>query len=210
MTIVIIGHEANILTLRLLSHRQATLASKITHFILRQLTQRKENAGQLFLVQRVQEVGLIFGDILSPKQLITSIDAAHTSVMPRGQEVRPPSQRPFEEQAEADSAIAANAWVGRTTNAILGDEVIHHMVFESRLDVNEMKRDMELVCNTPSTGNRIRRTATIRGRVPPRFLGPQPQHDTDDLVPTINQKCSRDSAIDPAAESNESPSRITW
>jgi hypothetical protein len=156
----------------------------------------------------MQEVGLILADIPSSKQLITSINVAHTSVMSCGQKVRSPSQRSFQEQTEADIAIAVDAWVGRTTNTILGDEVIHHMVFESRLDVNEIKRDIELVCNAPSTRNRIR-PATVRVRAPSPFLGPQPQHNTDDLVPTIDQECSRDGAIDPTAESNENPSRNT-
>ena len=62
-TIVIIGDETNFLTFRLIGYQKPKLGSQLTGFRFGQATERQQKMSEQFLVQVIQDVGLVLSFI---------------------------------------------------------------------------------------------------------------------------------------------------
>jgi hypothetical protein len=152
----------------------------------------------LLLRQDVQDVGLVFGAVPAPQQLVAVPHPADAGVVTRRQEVRAPLHGPLHQQAEANLPVAGDAGVGSTGGDVLGDEGLHDGAAEGLPHVHLIERDAQLRGDAPGALHRLRCTAEVVPASGGGF-GPQPQHHPGHPVPLLHQQRRRHAAIHPSA-----------
>ena len=125
---------------------------------------------------------------------VTSAAAADAGVVAGGDPARRRSRSAnAASAANRNDAVAAHARVGRAPGAVLGDELLHHLVVELLAQVEADVRHPERVAGRPRRAHRLRRAAGALA-VGRAGVDPQPQGDADRLEAGLDRLQQRDRA----------------
>ncbi len=103
---------------------------------------------------------------------------------------------PFQEHAELDALIAADARVRGDSGRVSGFEVTHHLVLEIALEVPHVVRERQGSSDAPRVIHRVdRAAAAIADGLP--VSGPHRQRDTEGAQAGCGDARGRDTRIHP-------------
>ena len=149
---VAVGHEADVVGVRLGGHRQAPGLGLGAHLRLGGcVPQGEEGPGQALATGDGQDVGLVLGGVDGAAQRETlSVAgaagggaAAQSRVVAGGDGVEAQGQGPLEESVELDALVAAHAGVGGAASAVLVEEVGHDALLELLGQVPHVEGDAQ-------------------------------------------------------------------
>ncbi len=178
---------------------QADLGGDLAHARLGHLAQREQRAGELRLVQAVQEVALVLGVVERLEQLEAATRLAHAGVVAGGDRVRTQRHGVVEEGLELDLGIAQHIRVGRAAGGVFAQEVGEHavLVFGGKVDRLDVHADQ--------VGHRHHVDPVLAGRavLAVVIVFPVLHEQADDLVALLLEQPRRDGGIHPAGHADD-------
>ena len=162
--IIAIRNKANILTVMLVRIQKSFPLCDLPHLGLAQLTQRQSDVRQLFLVQHVQHITLVFALIQSLFQQITSIFFYDSRIMSRHHIVHLQFFCPLQQFFEFHIAIALNARIWGLSRLITGGKSIHDLCTEILFIIKHIKRHSQTERDTSRILRIFQRAAGLMRR----------------------------------------------
>src|SRR5690606_31907350 len=104
---VTLGDEADVVRVRLLRDREATLGRLQPDLRLRRVTEREERPRELISSEHTEDVGLVLGQVDRAVQLAALMALDDPRVVPRRDRVEAEGDRLVEERRELDALVAA-------------------------------------------------------------------------------------------------------
>src|SRR5688572_14978628 len=109
----------------------------------------------------------------------------------------------LQEIAKLREGVAADARDRRPAECILGDEILHDVVAETRFEIDYVMRNSQLLTNASCIIHRIERAAwAVRNIV---AMAEQFHRRTDDVVAPLDEESRRDGRIDPTGHCDQHP-----
>jgi hypothetical protein len=178
--------------------RQAGIDRYAAHLALGQMTNRKQRARQLRLVQPVEEVALVLGAVLSLEQFEAAVEFAHLRIVAGGDAPGTESDGVIEEGAELDFRIAQHVRIGRAPGLVLAQEAREHALLVLGREIDDFEVHADDVCR------RHRVDQVLPGRTV--FVGvvvfPVLHEQADDLVAGPLEQQRRHRRIDAAGHAH--------
>jgi hypothetical protein len=199
------GHEAQVLALALVGHRQPGVACERAHRVLRQASQGEAEPIELGGVELGQHVALILARVVGRSDQQAVIVAGDARVVAGREPSSAEPVRELEHRVEADGSVAAHAGVRREAGGVAADEAVDDLGAETVAQVEGHVRDAHPVGKRAGAGDRLRRAAgalAVGGRV-----GPELQRDREHLVAGVQRELCGGGAVDSSAHRDE---RAAW
>ncbi len=131
---------------------QAGLARERAHVGLRQVADREQRRGELFLAEGVEEIALVLVRVAAAQQAVAAISQVGARVVAGGDPVGTERARVFEERLELDLAVAQHVGIRRAPGAIFGEEVFEDAIPVLAGEVARVERDAELAADAHRIG----------------------------------------------------------
>jgi hypothetical protein len=156
-----VGHEADLVAVRLVGDRQPELARLRAHGRLVEIADREHRVRQLLLIQRKEKVRLILGGIGAAFQPVAAggrieID---TCVVSRRHEVGAEALGAGDERGKFQIAVAVHARNGRASGRVLAHEIRDDGVGKLALEIDDVVRDADACGDTPGVVEVVDRAA---------------------------------------------------
>ena len=138
------------------------------------------------LAQGEQDVGLVLALVCPGEQLEPAAVGTNAGVVTCGDVVGVQEHGSAEQEVELDLVVAGKARVGSAAPVVLLYEVIHHMLLELALEVQDVVWSADDLADPPGIVHVLDRAAALaEGREVVPLNGPQAHGDADDLVALI-------------------------
>ena len=136
--VIIVGDKADLLTVRLVGHRQSRPLSDLPDLILRILPVRHHRPGKLFLGEPVQGIGLILRRGLRHSERIPSFRRSqYPRIVAGGDMVRAELPAALQQGFPLHMPVADDAGIRRPAVTVLFDEIPDHMLLELLSEVED-------------------------------------------------------------------------
>ena len=193
--VVPVRHEADVLAVGLVSVDEPRLAGALTDGGLVVFSHRQQQVGQLVLTQLVEDVALILAPVPAPEEMVFAggFVKLHPGVVPGGQVIVSQQQRPLQQRAEFQAAVAVDAGIGGAPGAVFGHEVVHHIPGEPLRLVENVEFHTQAVGHAPGIGGIVGGAA---GALHLAVI--QAQHGAVAAVALLAQQQSGGGAVHPA------------
>ena len=143
--VVVVGHEADFLALRLVVDRQVLVPGDRPDLGLGEFADREQHPVKQLGGEPEEDVGLILRSIESPRDPVRSVGrSGDPGVMAGGDEIGPHLLAVFPEPAELEPDVAHHAGVGRAAVEVFVGEIILDPP-ELALEVEHEERQVEAV-----------------------------------------------------------------
>ena len=202
---VAVGHEADVVGVRLRGDRQAPPRGLGPDLVLgRGVPEREHRPGQPIGPDDRQDVRLVLGEVGRPVQLARAVGPQlDPGVVAGAHGVEPQRERLVEQCLELDVLVAAHARVGRAAGLVLGEEVGDHRLLEALRQVPHVVRDAEHVRRATRVARVLDRAAAPRPGPELLAVARQRHVHPDDVVPRLDRARGRHGGVDAARERGE-------
>src|SRR5690348_12602580 len=104
------------------------------------MTQGENTMRELFLIERMQKIALVFLSVCSFKELIFAGLEAALGIMPRCQQIRAALLGIMKKYLKLDFFIAKNIWIRRAASAIFLQEIAEDLrpIFLGKIDAMQL------------------------------------------------------------------------
>src|SRR6267143_1660243 len=197
--IVVVGHEADLLALRLVGRDEAESARVRADLLLVEIADGKMRRCELSLIERPEEIGLVLARVAPPAQEPAPARRVlrDARVMASGHAGGVPGTRPREQRAVFEIYVAGHARHGRAAAPIRVGEGTDDRAVELGLHVQDVVRDAELARDAARVVHRL--AAAARAEAPRRIVGLRPRPDAhgdpDHLEAALDEERRRDRRI---------------
>src|SRR5262245_23870981 len=96
------------------------------HVALVEPAEREQRAGELGLIQAVEEIALVLGAVFRLQQLEEAVGFAHLGIVAGGDEIGAEADRVVEKSLELDFGIAQHVGIGCAACPVLPQEIAEH------------------------------------------------------------------------------------
>src|SRR5688572_25447372 len=176
-------HEAEVLALALVRHRQAGVAGEGADGVLGQAAEREAEPVEQRRVELGEHVALVLARIDSGTDERSVAVARDARVVTGGEARRAERGGELEHGVEANLAVAAHAGVRGKARGVAVEEAVDHLGAKALAQVERDVRDTHAMSQRPGPGDRLRRAAgalAVRGGI-----GPELERDRDHIVAGI-------------------------
>ncbi|MNC31049.1 hypothetical protein D3C75_793570 [compost metagenome] len=142
---VALADEADAGAVFFLGSIQSGFLGDPAHFRLRQMSDREHGLGELVLVQRIQEIGLILVAVHAAQQLKDTILFNYPCVVSCCNIIRAKLERLVQEFPELDLAVAHNIRIRRPPGLIFIEEIGKDFIKVFLLEINGIVRNIDLL-----------------------------------------------------------------
>ena len=161
------------------------------------MSKRKQQTPQHSLVEHVQHVGLILGNIGTSADSRPIDRSDNTSMVSGGDHREAERVGTAQQTIELQVPIALDAWIRGPARRVVRHIRADHIAFEVVTEIEHMVLDAESVGDAASVINIGNCTTTRVTRPAPQFHG-----DAHHLVAGLQQQSGRDRGINPARHGN--------
>ncbi len=161
-------------------------------FRLLHLSQRKHDARKLLLVQAVEEVALILGEIERLEKLEAPSGLPHPGIVPGGDAPRAEGDGVVEKRLELDLGVAQHVGIGSAARGILGEKRAEHALLVVGREIHHLEVDADDLGDRGAVDQILARRAVFVIVV----VLPVLHEQADDLVPLALQEQRGDRRVD--------------
>ena len=202
--VVAIGHEADVLAVRLGGHDQPFGLGDLAHVSLGHAAQRKAQVIQLCFGRCVKEIALVAGRIERAVQFRPGGADHAADVVSGGQAIGPQFARHAEQVGKFRPHIAADAGDRRAARQVIVGKAFDHFLAEAAGVIEHIVGDPQPVRHGPCIANVIAGTArALAPRSCPVIV--QLQCNANDFRPAACRQRGHDRAVDPARHRHDDP-----
>ena len=203
--IVAVGHEADLLAVRLVGRHQAEPPRVLAHLVLRQIADGKARGGELRLGERPQEVTLVLAAIAraQEREAFRARVALHARVVSGGHRSGVPRARAREQGAELQLAIAGHARDRRAAARIAVGERCDDGPVELLRHVQQVIGNAEALGHAPRVVDGVAAAARAEARGRLVAAPPHAHGDADGLVSGLHEARGGDRGVDAAAHADD-------
>ena len=165
---------------------------------------------QLMGIKHSQDVGLVLAHIHGTVQFCHTRATLHDlGVVAGSHSVEPQSQSLVKESGELDLLVATQTGVRCATSGVLRDEVVHHVLLETRGHVPDVEGDPDHVSHPAGIAGVLDRATAARALTQGGGVLAQRKMNTDHLVAGLNHARGGDRRVDaPAHRGNHTHQRV--
>ncbi len=193
---VAVADEADVVAVRLGSHREPTALGLAPDLGLGGVTQRKHRVGQLLLGEHAEHVALVLAHVLGAVHLDQPVGVgAQLGVVAGHHRVEAQRDGPVEHGSELDLLVAAQAGVGRASLGVLAEEVLDDVLVEALAQVPDVERDADHVGGPAGVVGVLDRAASARAGPVGLRVARERQVDAGDVVALLRRARGGDGRV---------------
>ncbi len=202
--VVVARDEADLSAVGLVVQRQTHLEGEAPDLGLRVLAHREQQARELGLLQRVEDVGLVLAVVDGAVQLEAVVAVADARIVSRRKVTGVEGDGAVEQGAKLDVLVAGEAGVGRATALVLADEVVDDLAPELLLQVEDVVRDAEHLGRGARVVDVLDTAAALLMQAPLGVVArPETHRDAHDVVALLHEQTGGYGGIDAAAHRDD-------
>ena len=180
--------EADVLAVGFAGRPEAQRRGTGPHLRLGERADRQQDAGQGFLTEHVDDVGLILGPVSAASDAAAAVrQGRDAGVMTGRHRVETEDGGPLEQPVELHMTIALDAWVRCPAGRVIGDVGPDDVRREVVAEVEDVVVDTEVVGDAAGVVHIAHRATSGVALAAPEF-----HRDADDIVSLVAKQSSRD------------------